>query len=530
MENVLVSYKGKTKLVPFSSENLEELKQKIRRKFPDIPDGRFEIQAQVKNYDGKKISVDDDEDLEQVKNQLETLHIRSLSVGTETAPVVADETYRIDRIPDRDSSIVQEMMNEFKAEVEKVGGVGLHTELENIRDAADLFQLAATAGNTGGANLHYIEEKSNDTITFLLQLFTDVDVYYTRCTSSCKSVLNTVMVAAQFHMEELDDIAIKELAKLGKVSSDMASLCKTLVEKVDGGLALVKDIKQHVAGEVDMQRSNRGELGQLPVKIEKKNLDIAVKRENLEASKTGSEQRNNNSAEMRESLNKATTAAAGMSAAVTTAVAAGIKTGALAMTFPVVGVPLAMLAATGTLLFACKKQTSDINAQQVADEDILSERRREEAAAQMELLDLTLKLQELKDVEIEHVLECLHQVSGQLRKLHSTLFAWKSFWEKLAIIFFQRQQETEERFVDYANEENERLHSILSGKGFEKMLIEYLARWVAFQEHCEKSQAMFKANIDPLHQLMERNLTQSEARAELPNRARAICEKKLTDC
>jgi hypothetical protein len=61
------------------------------------------------------------------------------------------------------------------------------------------------------------------------------------------------------------------------------------------------------------------------------------------------------------------------------------------------------------------------------------------------------------------------------------------------------------------------------------ILLFYNCSWTDFSKHCKETKAAVSSNIKPLHDLMKRNLTPEEARRMIPDRARAIRERQLTD-
>jgi hypothetical protein len=73
--NVPVSYLGEKKLVPILSESItyDDLEQKLKDRFK-IADDKLEISVEIPN--GEKYRIQDDVDLEPLRNQLKMFHIK----------------------------------------------------------------------------------------------------------------------------------------------------------------------------------------------------------------------------------------------------------------------------------------------------------------------------------------------------------------------------------------------------------------------------------------------------------------------
>jgi hypothetical protein len=153
---------------------------------------------------------------------------------------------------------------------------------------------------------------------------------------------------------------------------------------------------------------------------------------------------------------------------------AAVKTGSFPSVIAAIGIPAALIAASAYLVHACRKQISDMKAQQIADEAMLAKIRKAEVEAQKAMLDFTLKLEQFKSVNVEDVLESLHQAERQLKVLRAVLLEIKHFWETLASVFFLKPGEGEVKFETYSKIDANKLHCIFNSSSFEDVRKTYL--------------------------------------------------------
>jgi hypothetical protein len=109
----------------------------------------------------------------------------------------------------------------------------LKTSITKLFDAVDLLQLITCAANVPGARLHDLEKGAYEITVSLVEICQDVDVFYARCDTTCDNVFTTVEMAFGFHEDGLDDVAMRTLSTLARVSHDLGSHCEKLCRKVD---------------------------------------------------------------------------------------------------------------------------------------------------------------------------------------------------------------------------------------------------------------------------------------------------------
>jgi predicted phage tail protein len=312
------------------------------------------------------------------------------------------------------------------------------TSITNLCDAVDLLQLIICAANVPGARLHDLEKEAYEITVSLVEICQDVYVFYARCDTSCGKVLMTVKTAAGFHQDGLDDVAMKTLSTLARVSRDLELHCEKMIKKVDDAVNKIvqsQDLRAKIRAEMESNLDGRKELD---LSKRKQELEITRRDEDLRAAEAGvAERKETYSADKKRSFNTAIVGEAlgGASSLLSFGLAA-VKAGSILSGIAAIGIPAALIGASAFLVNAYGKQISVTNAQQIADEVMLAERRKDEAEAQKVMLDLTLKLEKLESVHVDDALKGLRQVELQLIVLRSVLLEMKCFWELLASMFF----------------------------------------------------------------------------------------------